>query len=103
MKHLTWKLTVVRIPHDNWTTTSNAIETQFTLGENGGTLTLKMIQLLTYLDITGMYLFAEYAYLWELQTLLPVKQVRVRRLHRSSGKLLPNANYGAAIYRMQEV
>ncbi len=72
-----------------------------------------MLQLHIYPENTRIYLFTEYAYLWELQTLLPVKcciytplynSKQVGKLHidRLSGKLLPNANYGSAIYRMQE-
>ncbi len=56
----------------------------------------------------------EYAFLWELQTLLPVmcciytpldncKQVGKLRFERSSWKLLPHANYDSPSYRMQDI
>ncbi len=72
---------------------------------------LRMLQLHKYPENTRIYLFTEYAYLWELWTLLRVKcciytplynYKHVGKLHLSE-KLLPNANYGSAIYRMKEV
>jgi hypothetical protein len=70
---------------------------------------LKMLQLHTYSENISIFLFIEYAYLWELQTLLIAKcciytplynSKHVGKLHldRSSGKLRRGANYGAAIY-----
>ena len=61
---------------------------------------LKVHQLHTYLENIIMYFFNEYSYLWELQTLLPVKccistplynSKQVGKLHRdrSRGKYFP--------------
>jgi hypothetical protein len=75
-------------------------------------IVLKIPQLHIYSENITFYLFAEYAYVWHLQTLLLVKCCIFTPFHiykqdvklhfdYLSGKLFPNAKYGAAIYWMQ--
>ena len=77
---------------------------------------LKMLQLNTNPENIVIYLFTEYAYLWKLQTILPVYISVVHTplcttlskrgnyiLIARVGNYFQNANYGAAIFWMQAV